>query len=159
MWLLQHILAFFSLLVDKTSKYFEEKKASFYRHLIFSATVIQNLFLCPAEVTQAVRTEKWNLEEEEMKSKSRFFFFSPTSSCLARLTEVRGGCQALSALRAEYFQQHVHYPSTAPDIPTGTKWWAKCGLLLQCQKDTAPGWRSCGSYWKSGVKYEWGNKT
>lgn len=75
MWLLQHILAFFSLLVDKTSKYFEEKKASFYRHLIFSATVILNLFLCPAEVTQAVRTEKWNLEEEEMKSKSRFFFF------------------------------------------------------------------------------------
>lgn len=121
MWLLQHILAFFSLLVDKTSKYFEEKKASFYRHLIFSTTVIQNLFLCPAEVTQAVRTEKWNLEEEEMKSKSRFFFFPPTSSCLARLTEVRGGCQALSALRAEYFQQHVHYPSTAPDIPTGTK--------------------------------------
>lgn len=153
MWLFQHILAFFSHLVDKTSKYFDEKKASFYKHLIFSTTVILNLSLSPAEVTQAVRTEKWDLEEEEMNSKSRLLFFHQL------LAEVRGGCQALSAASpAEYFQQHVHYPSTAPDIPTGTKWWAKCGLLLQCQKDTAPGWRSCGSYWKSGVKYEWVNK-
>lgn len=71
----------FSRLVDKTSKYFEVKKASFCIHLIFSTAAILNLslsFSCCCHTDCKNREVGPGDRGDEIKIK--IFFFSPPPS-------------------------------------------------------------------------------
>lgn len=97
-WLFQHILAFFSLLVDKASKYFEVKKGFFNKHLIFSTTATLNLslsFSCCCHMDCKDREVGSGGRGGEIKIK---IFFFPLF-----LTEIRGKSDSECCISSKIF--------------------------------------------------------